>query len=262
MKPSIRSAVRTVSLIATMAQALDDFFWRWIERRGRMTPEDRARWLHSWCSRALPRLGIEFNQVGHPPQRGLIVANHLSYLDVLLFSAAAPCIFVSKSEVGKWPLIGTLLRCSGTILINRTRPADVLCAGKQITQALREGIPVVLFPEGTSTDGSFVSRFHPALFEPAIQCGAEITSARVDYVVDGGNAAEDVCYWGDMTLVPHLLRLLSKLKIRGQIQFLLRARRFDSRKEAANATWMEVASMKSGVRSAKQDCALQDVTAA
>lgn len=180
---------------------------------------------------------------GSLPDSGLIVSNHLSYLDILFYAAVMPCIFVSKSEVLSWPVFGLLARCGGTIFVRRDRAASVDDVSSRMREALAAGIPIVLFPEGTSTDGSKVLPFFTALFEPAVQLGAPISSAAIAYTLD--NAIEaDLCYYGDITFFPHLLNTMGRRGIHGRIQIEDGGDTFENRKVAARQTWERVVSAR------------------
>lgn len=136
------------------------------------------------------------------PGRGLIVGNHLSYLDVLVIAAEAPVCFVSKTEVRSWPIIGPLLRKAGTILVDRENLLKTTAAREQIAATLAAGVPVVLFPEGTSSDGTEVLPFRAMLLQPALEAGEAITPLAIAYDVIGGDPKTDVAYWGDATFFP------------------------------------------------------------
>ena len=110
------------------------------------------------------------------PSRGLLVSNHLSYLDILIYSAAAPCVFVSKAEVAKWPYFGFAARQAGTIFIDRTKRVSAQNVVQEIDRRFGEDVPVLFFPEGTSSDGVRVMHFHSALFQPAVRNSAPVTA--------------------------------------------------------------------------------------
>ncbi len=207
------------------------------------TLAERAEWLHEACRRCLRALDIRVHAEGEMPPDGLIVSNHLSYLDILCFSSIAPCVFVSKAEVRKWPVFGRLATNGGTIYIDRESKADAHRVATQIEHALRERVRVVLFPEGTSSDGSQVLRFHAPLFESAVRAGSTITPAGLRYEMKGGDPAQDVCYWGDMTFGAHFLRLLSKGGVTAQIMVGAPALGFKDRKEASSRLRSEVATL-------------------
>ena len=140
--------------------------------------------------------------------RGLVVSNHLSYLDILVYSAVIPCFFVAKMEVGAWPYFGRAARTGGTILLDRSSRRSASTVAGEITGRLALPVPVLLFPEGTSTDGARVQRFHSRLIDPAIQVGAPITAAAIRYVVDDSHEEREVCWYGDEGFLPHLWKML------------------------------------------------------
>ena len=170
-------------------------------------PPARAAWQQVQARRMLAALEIDVKVSGRMPDGGLVVCNHLSYVDVLVIAAQGPVVFVAKSDVRKWPVIGKLLETSGTILAERGRPLTAPATAHCIRAALDHGMIVVLFPEGTSSDGSSVLPFKPALLQAALDADASITPAAISYLVDGGDAARDVCYWGDAVFLPHLIHL-------------------------------------------------------
>jgi lyso-ornithine lipid O-acyltransferase len=192
----------------------------------------RAAWLHRCCRVLLPRLGVRLERRGPRPARGLVISNHLSYLDIAVFAAIAPCVFVSKREVGRWPAFGFLARCGGTIFIDRQSRSSTEDVARRIAEALRTGVPVLLFPEGTSTDGSEVLRFHPSLLEPAIRIEAPINAAAIGYRLPGGRES-DLCYYGDIHFVPHLLETLGRSGVSAEVKFYPEAETYQDRKTAA-----------------------------
>ncbi len=107
---------------------------------------------------------------GRLRRSGLVVANHLSYLDIVILSAAMPCFFVAKAEIDKWPYFGKAARVGGTMFIDRSSLASAERVATMIGERLKLPVPVLFFPEGTSTDGTML-RFHSRLFEPAIAGG-------------------------------------------------------------------------------------------
>jgi 1-acyl-sn-glycerol-3-phosphate acyltransferase len=237
----LRTAFRLVVLISTALQGCVHFLA--LRLWGKLSTLERAQWLHGWCAKALHRLGIELQPQGAFPSRGLLVANHLGYLDILVLSAIHPCVFVSKQEVRSWPLFGLMAKMSGTVFVDRARTSAAHTANVEMSQALAQGAVVVLFPEGTSSDGSKVLPFRPALFDAATKAGANVVSAHISYEVADGSAASDICYWGEMSFLPHLLRLLSRHQIRAQVRFAAETRKFADRKLAARVTYETVASL-------------------
>jgi lyso-ornithine lipid O-acyltransferase len=203
----------------------------------------RARWLQESCALVLRNLGIEVERRGPLPAPGLVVSNHLSYLDIPVFAAAAPCVFVAKREVRRWPAFGFFARCGGTIFIDRTSRASTDAVARQMIDVLRQGVAILLFPEGTSTDGSEVLRFHPSLLEPAIALGAFIAPAAIAWRVQGGEERE-LCYYGDIRFAPHLLELLGRRGISAAVEFHPDAEIYPDRKAAARDLREKVEAMR------------------
>ena len=205
----------------------------------------RAVWLHRWCGLACRVLGIRVTTNGLMPRSGLLVSNHLSYLDIVVLSSIQPCIFVAKRDVASWPLFGWLAHAAGAIFVDRERRFSSNEAVDIIRKTIAGGSVVVLFPEGTSSDGSTVLPFKSALLESAVQLRSPIAAASIDYALDDGSVADEVCYWRDMTLVPHLLNLLFKHEIRANYSFSPAKIRAGNRKKIARQLRDEIASMRS-----------------
>jgi lyso-ornithine lipid O-acyltransferase len=196
--------------------------------------------LAKWSTRVLDSLSVNVSFAGYPPPEGLIISNHLSYLDILVFSSITHCVFVSKREVKSWPVVGWVATLSGAVYVDRARRSDTQAVQPEMQAALSHGLRLTMFPEGTSTDGSRVLGFHSSLFQPAIDLNAPVTAAAIRYAVPDGDPSLDVCYWGDMTLVTHLFRMLAKEPIYASVQFSEQHYRFTERKEAARTMQQEV----------------------
>jgi 1-acyl-sn-glycerol-3-phosphate acyltransferase len=193
----------------------------------------RAAWLHRASRRHLKIFGCATTVAGSVPTGGLLVSNHLSYLDILVISAVTPAVFVSKSEVRHWPLFGWLAKLAGTVFIERARRTHVGAVNREIQAALGEGVLVVVFPEGTSSNGETILPFRSSLLEPALAGGHEIVTACLNYTLPDGDAKNDVCYWGDHLFFPHLVKLLGKKSVRATLRFGKFQRTTDDRKELA-----------------------------
>ncbi len=204
-----RSFRRLVAFGWVVVAAGTDYLLR---PRHRRTLQSRALWLQSTCRAALRALGISHSNSGCVPdsdsRAAVIVANHLSYVDILILAATTPVVFVAKSEVRRWPVFGWFARMAGTRFVDRSRRRDVVRVGAELTTVLADRVSVVLFLEGTSTDGSTVLPFRSSLLEPFVGIDCPLIPVALRYRVPAPHsAAWDVCYWGDMTLVPHLLNL-------------------------------------------------------
>lgn len=204
----------------------------------------RAAWLHRASRRHLKIFGYSAAVTGPVPQSGQLVSNHLSYLDILAIAAATPAVFVSKSEVRSWPLFGWLAKLAGTVFIERTRRTHVGEVNREIEAALNESALVVVFPEGTSTNGDEILPFRSSLMEPALAGGHEIATLYLHYELADGDAKNEVCYWGDHRFFPHLLNLLGKKSIQATLRFGKFQRATDDRKELAKQLHAAVTELK------------------
>lgn len=178
------------------------------------------------------RIGVIAEYNGARPAQGLIVSNHLSYLDIPAYAAMVPCIFVARSDVQNWPVFGFLAGCGGTIFLDRQSRVSAGQVAQQIGDALRAGVAVLLFPEGTSTDGSVVLRFHATLLEAAVQQGVPVTPAAIGYDLPGGKES-DLCYYGDVRFVPHLVATLGRSGVTAEVEFYPDSQPYAERKAAA-----------------------------
>jgi lyso-ornithine lipid O-acyltransferase len=193
-------------------------FW-WTRLRGPLSLEHRALWLQSAARSVLLSLGIHFHVEGQRPEFGLVVSNHLSYLDILIYAAAVPCCFVSKIEVRQWPYFGRAAHAGGTIFLNRSSHASAGAVATEIAARLAHRIPILLFPEGTSTDGSQVLRFRARLLHPATQAGAPVTAAAVRYLLQDGTEERELCWFGDAPFLSHLWKVLGVAGFAARIRF-------------------------------------------
>ncbi len=216
----------------------------WLMRlRGPITLERRAMWVQDSARGILTGVGIRYHAEGTPPTHGLVVSNHLSYLDILILSAAMPCFFVAKMEIGGWFFFGKAARVGGTIFLDRSSLASAMTVAEQMTERLKLPIPVLLFPEGTSTDGSQVLRFHSRLIDPATTAGAQITAASVRYIIEDGTPERELCWFGDVEFLPHLFKALSTPGFLARVRFG-QPRVYPDRRTAADATHAEIAAMR------------------
>jgi 1-acyl-sn-glycerol-3-phosphate acyltransferase len=172
----------------------------------------KAECLHRWSARALRSAGIHAHIKGPRPSSGVIVCNHTSYVDILLMAAAVPTLFVSKKEVRAYPIIGQAAELCGTIFIDRDKSFSGQNIASEMDEALIAGACITFFPEGTTTDGSTMLRFRAALFSAPLRLRKLVTPAAIRYTLPDqqhGDPAHLVCYWGDMVLLPHVIRLLA-----------------------------------------------------
>jgi 1-acyl-sn-glycerol-3-phosphate acyltransferase len=178
--------------------------------------------MRAWA-RGLARLiGMRIRVEGPPPRPPfLLAANHLSYVDVVALLASTPCVFLAKSEVARWPVIGFLARTTGNLFVDRSRRGDLPRVLAAVEAAVARGRGVAIFPEGTSTDGSAVLPFKPSLFEAAVRTGLPVSCASLGYEVPDGYppARLSVCWWGDMEFLRHLYALLQIPSFEARVAF-------------------------------------------
>ena len=215
---------------------------------GKNSRTRRAVFLQRHCRRALKMFRLQPQVDGTVPTRGLLISNHLSYLDILLISSITPAVFVSKRDVKYWPVFGQFASMAGTVYVDRERRTQVGDVNDEIQQALDAGALVVLFPEGTSSGGESVLPFKSALLQPAAGQKHPISVGCIRYAIDDGDAADEVCYWGDDTFFPHMLNLMGKQQVRATVRFASVRSMTEDRKELARQLRDEVLALKSGKR--------------
>jgi lyso-ornithine lipid O-acyltransferase len=247
---TLRRLRRAVALVIEIILCVVRF---WLLRlKGPRTLERRALWTHDSAQRILKCLEITYQVSGTPDTHGLVVANHLSYIDIVVLSGVMPCFFVAKMEIGGWPFFGRAARSGGTIFVDRGSLESAKSVAEQMKDRLTMPIriPVLLFPEGTSTDGSEVIRFHSRLIDPATSLGIPITSAAIRYATNDGTPERELCWYGDETFVNHLWKVLGVAGFEAHVQFG-EPRVYVDRRVAADATHDEIVAMREGMLAIK-----------
>jgi lyso-ornithine lipid O-acyltransferase len=211
---------------------------------GPQTRQGQANWLSAWARDVVNLLGLRVIVQGAVPKSGLIVSNHLGYLDIAVLSAVARCVFVSKREVADLPIFGPSARWCGTIFVDRSRRADVAEVAAAMRDVLGDGVPVVLFPEGTSSGGEQVLPFKPALFAPVVELGCPVAACALDYSLPSGSVPDEVCYWGDDKLSLHFFNLFGKTGLVARISFGPLGPRHGDRKDIARELHAEVVALR------------------
>jgi 1-acyl-sn-glycerol-3-phosphate acyltransferase len=209
------------------------------------TLERRALWLHESGVMAMRMLGVQLRVTGNPPASGLLVANHLSYLDIAIFAAALPCYLVSKIQISRWPFFSTLARAGGTIFVDRSSRASAEAVTLIIAGRLKGPVPVLFFPEGTSTDGSQLLRFHSRFYTPAVDAGVPVTASAIRYVPGDGAPESDLCWFGNTAFLPQLWKALGAPNFSVEVTFG-EPHIYTNRRTAADETHAEIEAMRSG----------------
>jgi len=241
----IRGAWRLCALLVVIVASMVGYV---VNRRNRCDAAGKAFWLQDTCRRALGVLAVSVESSGIPARGAVIVSNHLSYMDILLMAAVTPVVFVSKKEVRHWPVFGWFAEKAGTRFIDRSKRGDVRRIADEIGPVMQAGLTVVLFLEGTTTDGSGVLPFKSSLLEPLVTYGWKIVPAAVHYEVPPGRSvAQEICWWGDMTLAPHLLNFTTLPWVRAKIAWGLATTASGDRKLLAESLHEQVSALKAGL---------------
>ncbi|MFT3757294.1 lysophospholipid acyltransferase family protein [Thauera sp.] len=164
-----------------------------------------------WSRRLLDILGLRLQLQGAAIEPGtMLVANHISWVDIFVINAVAPSAFVSKAEVRNWPVIGWLSARSDTIFLRRGSRGHARIINAEIAALLDAGDNVAIFPEGTTTDGSHVLHFHAALLQPAIACGHAVQPLALSYRRPDGSYSRAPAYDGELTLGQCLANIVAE----------------------------------------------------
>lgn len=172
-------------------------------------------------------VGVEIATEGLVPKsfkHKVIVANHLSYIDILVLMAIIPCRFVTFTEFQKIPGLGFIARLSGTLFVHRSHPSRVKKDIAQIEKALRQGSTIAFFPEGSSFDGSALQPFKSSLFQSVITTKSEVIPVCIRYLTIDQEPItlknrEKIYYYGEMQLIPQLIGILKLKSIKVEMIF-------------------------------------------
>ena len=181
--------------------------------------QQRIQW---WSAKLVRMVGIRLRHSGTPrPGATLLVANHVSWLDIAVIHAVVPqARFVSKADVLAWPLLGWLIQGAGTLFIERERKRDALRVLHQVADALKTGDTVAVFPEGTTSDGRTLLPFHANLLQAAIATGTPLQGAALRYSDAAQRFSPAVEFLGETTMLQSVWRVLSAQGLSVQVDLL------------------------------------------
>jgi 1-acyl-sn-glycerol-3-phosphate acyltransferase len=189
-----------------------------------LKPDERDRRVVAWARKLLACVRVRVRVHGRPPavrgEGALIVANHVSWLDIHVLHSLLPSRFVSKAEVRDWPLIGWMAARAGTLYLERSKKSDARRVNEEMARLLREGECLALFPEGTTTDGTRLLPFYPSLLQPAVAAGARVWPAVIRYRHADGRINLEAAYHDDTSLAQSLRRILAQDEIFAEVTFL------------------------------------------
>jgi len=196
----------------------------WIIRTefARLTPAQNQLVVREWTRQMLRILHVELQVQGTPPERGpmLQLANHVSWLDILVMNAAQPSRFVSKSDARHWPVLGTLVTAAGTLYIERQNRRDAMRVVHRMTDCLREGDILSVFPEGTTSDGRSLLPFHANLLQAAISANVPVLPVALRFVDSRSGELHDApVFVGDTTLIGSIWNTLRASHLCAVVQY-------------------------------------------
>jgi 1-acyl-sn-glycerol-3-phosphate acyltransferase len=219
----LRVAGLLTLLIAGLVIAGLAYPWLAQPRRNRIT----RRWsalLLAVCGARLrpvgalpPALARDGMQPGEPGR--LLLINHISWIDIFAVNAVLPSRFVAKAEIGRWPLLGTLVTLAGTLYIERGRRHAVHAVNHKVAEHLQLGESVALFPEGTTTDGSELLPFHSNLIAPVMEAGGLVWPVALRYTEDG-RPSRAAAFIGDDTLARSIWNILTARRLAIEVALL------------------------------------------
>lgn len=214
----LRAAWRLVRMLLHLLHGIAVMALRFpsLDAAGR---QQRIRW---WSAKLVHVAGLQLVARGTPrPGATLLLANHVSWLDIAAIHAVAPqARFVSKADVLAWPLLGWLIRGAGTLFIERERKRDALRVLHQVAEALKAGDTVAVFPEGTTGDGPNLLPFHANLLQAAISVEAPVQGIVLRYSDAQHRFSPAAQFLGETTLLQSVWRMLSARGLRVHVDVL------------------------------------------
>lgn len=197
--------------------------WRLL-RQGfdQLSAEQRAAVVQAWSRRALVHMGVALQVQGDPPAQGplLVLANHVSWLDIVVMNAARPCRFVSKADVRHWPVLGRLAQGTGALFIEREKRSDAMRVVHHMAEQLRAGEVLAVFPEGTTGDGTQLLPFHANLLQAAVVTDAPVLPVALRYTdAATGLRCDAPVYIGNTTLLASLWRTLRQRGLQAWVRY-------------------------------------------
>jgi len=204
--------------------AFGNAFWiLWI-KFPRLSRERKLQEIKDWSQKTLDILGIHVTheatsvllEASALPR--LLVANHVSWVDALIIQTIQPSIFVAKSEVRKWPVVGSIATACGVVYVDRGSPSSARLMVDGVSSALHHGYCVAGFPEGTSSAGSKVSLFHANLFEAAINHDIQVQPLAIRYTdPETGALCPKAAFIDDIGFVESLHQIMCAPRIQAKV---------------------------------------------
>ena len=203
-------------------------------------PSRKRALIRRWSRQLLQMLNIRrrVNWRHEGGMRGhvLIVANHVSWLDIFVLNAQQAARFIAKAELARLPVIGRLCRNTGTLFIERERRHDTHSVNRNTVQALERGDLVAVFPEGTTSDGTRLLKFHSSLLQPIVDARGVVQPIAIRYRTPADDYSAAPAFVGDLTMVGSLWRLTGERSLVAELTILPQLAAADrSRRELSSA---------------------------
>ena len=189
----------------------------------RSGPERRREWVRWWSAKLVRIVGISTVVEGDPPSAAeravMVAANHVSWLDIFVISGVHATRFIAKSEIRDWPVAGWIAERAGTIFIRRELRRDTARINAVVHAALAEGDRVGLFPEGTTSEGDTLLKFHSSLFAAAVANGADVQPCAVRYERPDGSLCRQAAYVGELSFMQSLGLVIRQRGVVARVRF-------------------------------------------
>lgn len=189
-----------------------------------LSDKRRVRIERHWNNGLMVILNIKIRLYGTAPglagQNMMLVANHVSWLDIYLLNAVRPARFVSKIEVRSWPIVGWLACMTGTLFVDRTKRHDTARVNSEMSAVLINGGCLGVFPEGTTSNGSQLRPFHASLLQAAVHSQSQVWPIAIRYTYADGTLNVAPAYIGELSFFDSLRLILSEAVIYAELVFL------------------------------------------
>jgi lyso-ornithine lipid O-acyltransferase len=259
----LRSVVRSIKAVAY-------FGWYGLDLaiRNPKTRRDRGAWLSKFCKAMMVAFDVKLTVEGEFPKSGVLISNHTGYLDIVVYAALSPAVYCAKAEMEKWFFLGWMTKMTGTVFIDRGAGGSAERAKAGMRAAEEEGVPVIFFPEGTTSSGEQVLPFRSGLLAVSLSAQQPITAAFVRYTLDEDNGPgvtveEDVCFWGDdAPMLRHIFKFMTLRGVHAWVRIAPEPIRFsqssgdgqlDRKRSAVEAREAVLALASDAVRAASAD---------
>jgi 1-acyl-sn-glycerol-3-phosphate acyltransferase len=187
-------------------------------------PPRKQALIRRWSRQLLQMLGIEarvhWRHSEGLPNVVLIVANHISWLDIFVLNSVQPARFISKAELKRWPVVGRLATNAGTLYIERERRRDTHTVNQHTVAALTRGDVVAVFPEGTTSDGTGLLKFHSSLFQPIVDAKGHVQPIAIRYRTPADEYSDAPAFVGELTMMGSFWRLTGERALVAELHLM------------------------------------------